>query len=163
SVATSLLNARGRFGASAIAPLAYNGAIILAAVTLAPNLGVTGLAIGVVAGSVCHLLVQLGPLRRTGYRYSPSGDLGDCDARRTQVVSAVFDWGRFTGGGVDLTAAALVVLIVALPSESLTALLARAFYADRDTTVPVVAAVLAVAINTTVAIAAVGSLGVAGI
>src|SRR5207237_7691542 len=61
------------------------------------------------------------------------------------------------------TGVALVVLIVALPSESLTAMLARGFYADRDTKIPVVAAVLAVAINTSVAIVAVGTLGVAGV
>ncbi|HYX11995.1 MAG TPA: murein biosynthesis integral membrane protein MurJ [Candidatus Acidoferrum sp.] len=264
SVATSLLNANGRFGASAVAPLAYNLAIIGAAVLLAPTMGIEGLAIGVVAGSICHFLVQVAPLRAVGFRFRPGVDLADPDARqalvlmapraiglgasqltflvatsllsgqpagsltaftfaftlfqipfgvigvpigivalpslstelargdverylslltrsmrlilfvmipiaaltivlRTQVVSAVFDWGRFGVTGVDATAIALVVLIVALPSESLTAMLARGFYADRDTTIPVVAAVIAVAINTSVAIVTVGTLGVAGV
>ena len=63
SVATSVLNAGGRFAASAIAPVTYNLAIIGGALILAPSMGVEGLAIGVVAGSFCHLLVQLRPLR----------------------------------------------------------------------------------------------------
>ena len=50
-VATSILNASNRFGAAAIAPIAYNLAIIVAAVVLGPIIGVTALAIGVVAGS----------------------------------------------------------------------------------------------------------------
>jgi putative peptidoglycan lipid II flippase len=260
SLATTLLNAQNRFGASALAPLAYNGAIIGAAVFLAPTMGITGLAIGVVAGSICHVLVQLGPLRTIGFRYRPSIDLADPEARqalllmapraiglgasqltflvatallsgqppgsltaftfgftlfqipfgvigvpigivalpslardlargdvdrylmlltrsmrlilfvmlpivgltmvlRTQVVSLVFDWGKFSAAGIAATAVALLFLILALPSESLTAILARAFYANRDTATPVIAAVVAVAINTSFAIIAIGSLG----
>src|SRR5439155_20207722 len=51
AVATSLLNAQGRFAASAVAPLVYNLAIIGAAIFLAPVLGVPGLALGVVIGA----------------------------------------------------------------------------------------------------------------
>lgn len=264
SMATTLLNAQNRFGASAVAPLAYNGAIIGAAVFLGPTMGIGGLAIGVVAGSICHLLVQMAPLRAIGFRYRPSVDLADPEARqalllmapraiglgasqltflvatallsgqppgsltaftfgftlfqipfgvigvpigivalpslardlargdvdrylmlltrsmrlilfimlpivaltmvlRTQVVSLVFDWGRFSAAGIAGTALALLFLILALPSESLTAILARAFYADRDTATPVIAAVLAVAINTSFAIIAIGSLGLAAV
>ncbi len=65
--------------------------------------------------------------------------------------------------GIAGTAAALLYLILALPSESLTAILARAFYAGRDTATPVVAAVLAVAVNTSFAILAIGSLGPAAV
>jgi putative peptidoglycan lipid II flippase len=82
---------------------------------------------------------------------------------RTQVVTLVFDWGRFSAAGVAGTATALLYLIVALPSESLTAILARAFYASRDTVTPVLAAVVAVAINTTFAIVAIGALGLAAV
>ncbi len=63
ALATSLLNARGRFAASAVAPIVYNVAIILAAVFLAPWLGIVGLAIGVVLGAAGHLGIQLLPLR----------------------------------------------------------------------------------------------------
>ena len=83
SVATSVLNASGRFAAAATAPIVYNLAIIGAAVLLAPALGVQALAIGVVAGSLGHLLVQLPAMRRTGFRYEPVAAIGDDQARQT--------------------------------------------------------------------------------
>ncbi len=69
SVATSLLNAQGRFAASAVAPIVYNLAIIGAALLLASPLGVTGLAVGVVLGSIGHLVVQLPAVLAVGFRY----------------------------------------------------------------------------------------------
>ncbi len=86
SVATSVLNAGGRFAASAIAPISYNLAIIGAALLLAPSMGVDGLAIGVVAGSFCHLLVQVRPLARLGFRYAPRIDVGDDLARKALTL-----------------------------------------------------------------------------
>jgi putative peptidoglycan lipid II flippase len=88
SLVTSVLNARGRFAASAIAPIVYNLAIIGAAVFLAPTLGVTGLAIGVVGGSIAHLGIQLAPLRALGFRYEPRIDLADPDARQALKLMA---------------------------------------------------------------------------
>lgn len=264
ALATSVLNARGRFGAAAAAPLAYNGAIIAAAVFLAPVVGIAGLAVGVAFGALGHLLVQAWPLHRVGFRYRAAVDLRDGEARqalllmapraiglaasqltfivattlasglpvgslaafsiafnvfqipfgvigvpigvvalptlsaelargdvaryvdlatralrlvvfvmlplaalgivfRVQVLELLLDYGRFDDVAIERTAAALVVLLFALPSESLIAILARAFYAARDTTTPVVAAVLAVVINTVVAVVAVGPLGLSGI
>jgi putative peptidoglycan lipid II flippase len=64
---------------------------------------------------------------------------------------------------VELTATVLVVLATALASESLIAILARAFYAGRDTLTPVIAAVLAVVLNVSLSIALVGVLELAGI
>ena len=81
AVATSVLNATGRFGATSIAPLVYNLAIIGAAVVLAPSMGVVGLAIGVVAGAIGHVLVQIAPLRARGVRVRPSTSLADPAAR----------------------------------------------------------------------------------
>ena len=49
SVATSVLNAGGRFTASVIAPIVYNVAIIGGAVFLAPSFGLAGIAVSVVA------------------------------------------------------------------------------------------------------------------
>ena len=69
AVVSGLLNSYGRFGVPAVAPLVYNLAIIAAAVVLAPTLGVEGLAIGVVAGSVLHLAIQLPQLRKVGRHY----------------------------------------------------------------------------------------------
>ncbi len=61
AVASSVLNSRGRFGAAAVAPSLYNVAIIGGAIFLGPILGVEALAIGVVIGSVFHLVVQIRP------------------------------------------------------------------------------------------------------
>ena len=264
SLATSLLNSKNRFSASALAPIVYNLAIIGGALILGPIYGVYGLAIGVVAGSACHLGVQVLPLRSTGYRWSRHMELADPAARqslllmvpravglgasqltflvatslattiavgavsafsiafsvfqipigvigipigvvmlpslsrelargevasyvslvsralrlilwvmlplagltivlRSEVVTLLFGYGKFDQRGVDLTATVLLCLAFALASESLIAVLARAFYASKDTLVPVLAAVLAVVINVTLAIALVGPIGLAGI
>ena len=264
SLATSLLNAKGRFAASAVAPIVYNLAIIGGVLFLYPSMGITGLAVGVVAGSACHFGVQLLPLRATGFRWTYRIDLGDSSARqalllmvpralglgasqltflvatslasnlgtgavsafsiafsvfqipigvigipigvvmlpsmsrdlargavasyvslvtralrlivwvmlplagltivlRTEIVTLLFGYGRFDERGVEMTATALVCLSLALASESLIAILARAFYASRDTLTPVIAAVLAVAINVTLAVLLVGRLELAGI
>jgi putative peptidoglycan lipid II flippase len=264
SLATSLLNAKGRFAASAVAPIVYNLAIIGGAVFLAPSMGVTGLAVGVVAGSACHVGIQLAPLRGIGFRWTPRIDLADSTARqalllmipravglgasqltflvatslastigagavsafsiafsvfqipigvigipigvvmlpsmsrdlargdvasyvslvtralrliawvmlplagltvvlRTEIVTLLFGYGRFDAHGVELTAAVLLFLSLALASESLIAILARAFYASRDTLTPVIAAVVAVALNVSLAIVLVGRLELAGI
>jgi len=88
SVATSLLNAQGRFAAAAMAPIVYNLAIIGAALLLTPSLGVTGLAIGVVAGSIGHLLVQLPAVLRLGFRYTGLIDLADPQARKALALMA---------------------------------------------------------------------------
>jgi putative peptidoglycan lipid II flippase len=72
AVVSGLLNSYGRFGVPALAPLVYNLAIIAAAVILAPTLGVEGLAIGVVIGSILHLAIQLPQLRKVGQGYDLS-------------------------------------------------------------------------------------------
>lgn len=81
AVATSVLNSQGRFAAAAVAPIVYNLAIIGAALILTGSLGTVGLAIGVVAGSLGHLLVQMGPLRTIGFGYVPRIEAGDPAAR----------------------------------------------------------------------------------
>jgi putative peptidoglycan lipid II flippase len=264
AVATAALNGAQRFGASAVAPVVYDLAIIGAAVILAPSLGVTGLAIGVVAGSLGHLLVQIPPLARVGYRWIARVDLSDEQARRAlalmgprviglgvtqitfvvmtalasglgvgavsaytiafsllqiplgvigtplgivifpsmarelavgrtshyleilgrslrilafvmlpitalgmvlrvHVVELLLGYGRFDQAAVQLTADTLLLFLIGLTAHSAIAVLARAFYARQDTRTPMVAAVLAVAINCVVAIALVGSLGLPAI
>ena len=88
AVATSVLNAGGRFAASAIAPIVYNLAIIGGALILGPTLGVEGLALGVVLGSLGHLLVQVRPLARIGFRYTPRIDAADPQARKALILMA---------------------------------------------------------------------------
>ena len=261
AVATSVLNANGRFAAAAFAPIVYNLAIIVGALVLAPTLGTRGLAIGVVAGSMGHLLVQLPGLRRIGFRYEPVANLGDAVARqalklmapraiglgasqitfvvvttlastiaggitafnaaftllqvpigvigvplgivvfpslsrdaavgrereyvalvtrglrlllyvmipiagllaivRRQVVSILFP--GMERAIMELTGNALLFLVIGLAAHATIALLARAFYARQDTRTPVLAAILAVVVNSTLAILLIGPLGLAGI
>ncbi len=264
ATATAALNGTQRFAASAVAPIVYDLAIIGAAVILAPNLGVTGLALGVVAGSLGHLLVQVPPLMRAGFRYLPRIDISDAQARlalalmgprviglgvtqitfvvmtalasnlgtgavsaytiafsllqiplgvigvplgivifpslakelavgrtdhyleiltrslrilafvmlpitalgmvlRVQVVDLLLGYGAFDRAAVQLTADTLLLFLLGLTAHSVIAVLTRAFYARQDTRTPMVAAVLAVAINTILAIALVGSLGLPAI
>jgi putative peptidoglycan lipid II flippase len=265
SVASALLNADGRFTAAALAPISYNLAIIGGAILLGPVIGVTGLAIGVVVGSVAHLLVQVPDIaRRTTYRYERSLDTRDETARtvfglmvpravglgavqitfivntslasglatgaitayqvaftvlqlplgliaqplgvvllpamsralatgdrrefgtmvdrslrllaytmmlvtvlamvlRQEVVTLLFGYGRYDEEALLLTAETLVVFLIGLPAHSLIAIMARAFYAGHDTVTPVVAALLAVAINVAVSVLTVGTLGLPGL
>ena len=82
AIVTSALNAERRFAASAVAPIIYNLMIIGAAVLLSDSMGVTGLALGVVAGSLGLLVVQVPPLLRAGFKYAPRIDLADDQARK---------------------------------------------------------------------------------
>ena len=82
AILSAILNTEDRFGAAAMAPVAYNVGIIVCAVLLAPWLGVFAAAIGVVVGSVAHVLVQVPPLRGH-FRYSRRADISDEAARQS--------------------------------------------------------------------------------
>ncbi len=82
AILSAILNTEDRFGAAAMAPVAYNVGIIVCAVLLAPWLGVFAAAIGVIVGSVAHVLVQIPPLRGH-FRYSPVADVSDEAARQS--------------------------------------------------------------------------------
>ena len=71
------LNATQHFLLPAIAPIIYNLAIIVGAWLLAPLIGVYGLVVGVVAGALGHLLVQLPGLIRRHARYTFSWTVRD--------------------------------------------------------------------------------------
>jgi putative peptidoglycan lipid II flippase len=88
AVASSVLNARHRFGAAATAPIFYNLAIIVAAVFLAPMMGIEALAVGTVVGSLLHLFVQLPALLGERFRFSFDIDLGDPAARQALLLMA---------------------------------------------------------------------------
>ena len=264
AVATSALNAGGRFAASAVAPIVYNLAIIAGALVLAPSFGVGGLAIGVVAGSLGHLTVQLRPLARLGFRYEPLIDWDDPHARQALLLMAprafglgagqvtfivvtalastlgtgavsdfnyaftllqipigvigvplgivllpslsraagvggelefaalltkairlllfvmipiaglvavlrrpfidiLFGGGKIGDADLDLIATTLLWFLTGLAAHALIAVLARAFYARQDTRTPVLAAVAAVVLNSSLAVVLVGPLGLGGI
>ena len=78
---TGMLHARQHFLLPGISPMLYNLAIILAALLLPAELGVEALAIGVIAGSGAHLLIQLPALSAVGARLRLELSLGDRDAR----------------------------------------------------------------------------------
>jgi putative peptidoglycan lipid II flippase len=80
---------------------------------------------------------------------------------RRQVVSILFP--GLGAAGIDLTANALLFFLIGLAAHATIALLARAFYARQDTRTPVLAAILAVAVNSTLAVLLVGPLGLSGI
>ena len=82
AVVSGILNSYERFAVPAVAPLAYNLAIIGAAIFLAPIMGVEGLAIGVALGSLAHLVIQLPQLGRVGQRYDLSIGLGHPGVRK---------------------------------------------------------------------------------
>ncbi|HEX2626968.1 MAG TPA: murein biosynthesis integral membrane protein MurJ [Candidatus Limnocylindrales bacterium] len=260
AVATSALNAERRFAATAVAPIVYNLAIIGGALFLSSTMGVTGLAIGVVAGSFGHLAIQVPSLRKAGFRYAPKIDLGDDAARRALILmvprvfglgasqitivvmvalassfgsGAVTDWtnaftllqiplgvigiplgivllpslsrevavgrtdvylaliarsmrillfvmlpiaaigmaislqvvdlllgyGKVDAEAVLLTASTLQLFLLGLGAHASIGVLARAFYARHDTRTPVLAAILAVVINTSLAWILVGPIG----
>ncbi len=71
-VVMAFLNSRHRYIGPAVAPLAYNGSIIVAAVALAPVYGIYGLAAGVIVGAVLNFGVQLPELLLLGYSLRPS-------------------------------------------------------------------------------------------
>jgi putative peptidoglycan lipid II flippase len=82
------LNAHQHFLLPALAPSVYNLSIMGGAVVLGPRLGVLGMAIGVVVGSVLHLLVQLPRLLRYGARYVPALGLGSRSVREVGRLMA---------------------------------------------------------------------------
>ena len=85
---TGILNGRQHFLLPALAPIAYNLAIIFGAVVLAGPFGIEGLAIGVVAGAGLHLCVQLPGLLHERMKYHFTFDWRD---------SAVREVGRLMG------------------------------------------------------------------
>ena len=264
AVVSGLLNSYGRFGVPAVAPLVYNLAIIAAAVVLAPTMGVGGLAIGVVAGSVLHLAIQLPQLRKVGRHYDltiglghpgvrkvgwlmgprllglaagqvnfvastilasnlgvgavtaynyayqlsqiPVGVLGVsvaialfptfsrdaalgriADIRRQlstslrilifvaapltavlivlarPIAAVFFQYGLFTDDAADRTAAALVFFSIGLTGHIVVHVLTRAFYAMQETRIPVLWAIIAVAINVPLMAILSGPMGVEGL
>jgi len=64
-----VLNSYKRFFAYSLAPLIYNGSIIIGAVFFAPRFGLIAVVYSVIAGAFFHLLVQLPSALQLGYRF----------------------------------------------------------------------------------------------
>ncbi|PLX40772.1 MAG: murein biosynthesis integral membrane protein MurJ [Deltaproteobacteria bacterium] len=88
ALAGGILNARGTFIYPALAPVFLNVFIILSALALSPFMEtpVLSLAYGVILGGVSQFLLQLKPLGRTGFSYSPSFEFRDPALKRMLLI-----------------------------------------------------------------------------
>jgi len=80
-----------------------------------------------------------------------------------QVVDLVIDFGRVDDAGIALTGAAFLGFLAALPTEAVIIVLSRAFFAARNTWIPVGAALVSVAVAVVTATILVGPLGILGL
>jgi putative peptidoglycan lipid II flippase len=69
-IVMGILNSQQHFVLPALAPVVYNVAIIAGALWLAPTLGIYGLVVGVVAGAMLHLAIQVPLVVHCGFRSS---------------------------------------------------------------------------------------------
>jgi putative peptidoglycan lipid II flippase len=76
-----VLIAERRFFFYGIAPLLYNGGLVLGALTLSGQLGIFGPAVGAVMGALLHLAVRLIGIRRTSFRIRPRLAVGTAAVR----------------------------------------------------------------------------------
>ena len=70
-VVMGILNSYQHFLLPALAPAIYNLAIIASALLFAQRFGVRSLAIGVIAGAILHLIIQMPKLLGVGLKYTP--------------------------------------------------------------------------------------------
>ena len=71
-ILTAVIESSKRFFVPALAPLFYNVGIILATIFLSEKFGIKAPVIGVIIGSVLHLLIQLPLAIKLGFRFSKS-------------------------------------------------------------------------------------------
>lgn len=83
---TSFLHAHKHFFLPALSPILYNLGLIFGAVFLSPQFGIYGLGIGVVIGSLLHLLIQIPALFQFKFRYYPSVDFRDAGLQRVLML-----------------------------------------------------------------------------
>src|SRR4051812_22677208 len=69
-----MLEAQDLFTLPALAPVAYNAAIIVGILVLAPSMGIEGVAIGAIMGAALHVLVQVPGLIKSGFRFVHSSN-----------------------------------------------------------------------------------------
>jgi len=126
AMATGVLNSQGRFFASAIGPAVLNVGMIVAVVLLPRYLDqpIVSLAIGVLAGGVGQLVVQVPTLSACGLLVMPSRDLRHPAIRRITrlLLPAVFGL-----AAVQLMVFVNTLLASLLPLGSISYL----YYADR--------------------------------
>jgi putative peptidoglycan lipid II flippase len=82
---------------------------------------------------------------------------------RLQIVRVIYGGGSFDSAAVHRTGLALGIAAASLFAQSLTALLARAFYARQNTVIPVVSGLVTLIVNAGVAYCTFRHYGVAGL
>lgn len=76
SILSSVQYAKGQFVVPSLAPIIYNIGIILGGVFLAPRIGITGFAVGVLGGAIAgNFLLQIYGAARAGARFRPNLNL----------------------------------------------------------------------------------------
>lgn len=75
AVFSSVLNSCKQFLAVSLAPVLYNGSIIIGVLFLTGRFGIMGVAYGAILGAVLHILIQLPGLISLGMRYRPTFDV----------------------------------------------------------------------------------------
>ena len=118
AVVSGILNSYERFAVPSLAPLAYNLVIILAAIFLAPIMGVEGLAVGVAIGSLAHLVIQLPELGKVGQRYDLTIGLRHPGVLKVALLMGPRMLGLAAG---QLNFIVSTILASGLPAGSLTA------------------------------------------
>ena len=79
------------------------------------------------------------------------------------MIDLVVDFGRVDEAGIALTGAAFLGLLAALPTEAAIIVLSRAFFAARNTWIPVGAALVSVVVAVGTALLLVDPLGILGL
>ncbi len=87
AVLSGILQSYRRFIIYALAPLFYNAGIIVGAVWLTEYFGSAGLALGVVLGTILHMLVQLPATYAVGLRFRLQLDLKNAAVRKIGWLS----------------------------------------------------------------------------
>jgi putative peptidoglycan lipid II flippase len=76
SILSAVQYAKGQFVVPSLAPVVYNVGIILGGVLLSPRIGITGFAVGVLAGALAgNFLLQVYGAKRAGARFRPNLDI----------------------------------------------------------------------------------------
>jgi len=157
--------------ASTLAPGAI-GAFALAFTIFQIPLGTIAYPLGIVALPALSRRVAAGEideyvalvtraLRLLGFAMLPVACIAAGVA--VQVVDLVIDFGRVDEAGIALTGAAFLGFLAALPTEAVIIVLSRAFFAARNTWIPVGAALVSVVVAIGTATLLVDRLGILGL
>lgn len=100
-----------RFIVPSLAPLFYNLGIIVGIIFLSGPVGIVGPALGVVVGSLAHVLIQLPLIRSLGFRYQLSLDLFNTGVKEIVKLMSIRNIGLIAEQINDAVGFALATLI----------------------------------------------------